>query len=226
VSVGDQLLLRHVEGDRTWCLLPVTLLREGEPLAVRISAGCTWLAAEDSDGERVRIGASRWQLGRQRWLGHDVTYVLRPGRWYATGLMTDPADGGRPVKWYVNFQLPYRRQPWGWDTADCELDLEGPYHPRVARLRWKDAGRFLRLAGTGRLSHRTLRGIASDALAARREIGSVEGRSVLHDAAAVRCPVPDLDELVARGPVPPDVPPLGDHPEQNRQDGDKRIDYD
>ncbi len=68
------------------------------------------------------FGAPHPWSGRDRWFGHGVVQLHRPGSmnsvWvFWTGLRPELAA------WYVNLEEPWRRSPLGFDTQDLELDL-------------------------------------------------------------------------------------------------------
>ncbi|MDA0563796.1 DUF402 domain-containing protein [Streptomonospora sp. S1-112] len=155
---GAQILLRHAVRGRTWSLVPVTVLGDTpDGAVVRISAGSHWLAPTAADGALLRLGPDRWHLAARPWTTHDLVYVVEPDRWYALGLLVLPT--GRPVAWYLNFQLPARRTPWGIDTLDLELDMTAPVRAAEAVPRWrlKDAPRFRALVAAGFFSTDQLR---------------------------------------------------------------------
>jgi hypothetical protein len=82
-------------------------------------------------GEVQRVCLS-WIRARRRCVDHDATYLLSAGRCYATGLMTDAATGV-PVKVVSQLSHALPQPSWGVDTLDLELDLQGPYDPRLHR---------------------------------------------------------------------------------------------
>lgn len=69
--------------------------------------------------ESERRGATR--LVAEEWARTRVLVFVEAGRWYAIHHMWDAE--GRFLCWYVNFQVPVRRVPTGFDTFDLSLDL-------------------------------------------------------------------------------------------------------
>ena len=66
-------------------------------------------------------GPHPWS-GRDRWSGHGVLQLQRPGEMHALWVFWDgPARALRT--WYVNIQEPFRRTALGFDTQDLELDI-------------------------------------------------------------------------------------------------------
>ena len=59
---------------------------------------------------------------RDRWVGHGVLQLQRPGDRYAVWVFWE----GEPREftgWYINLQEPFRRAERGVDTHDLELDI-------------------------------------------------------------------------------------------------------
>jgi predicted RNA-binding protein associated with RNAse of E/G family len=52
-----------------------------------------------------------------------VLIDLEPDSWYSAWRFFDAATGAF-LRWYVNFQVPFRRSAVGFDTLDLFLDLE------------------------------------------------------------------------------------------------------
>lgn len=77
------------------------------------------------------FGAPHPWSGRDRWYGHGVLQLQRPGDAYAVWHGRGPQLDG----WYVNLQEPFRRTARGFDTLDSVLDvvvaLDGSWY-------WKD----------------------------------------------------------------------------------------
>jgi hypothetical protein len=66
-------------------------------------------------------GPHPW-AGRDRWQGHGVLQLQRPGDMHALWVLWDGPERELAC-WYVNIQEPFRRTPLGIDTQDLELDL-------------------------------------------------------------------------------------------------------
>jgi hypothetical protein len=59
---------------------------------------------------------------RDRWLGHGVLQLQRPGEMHAVWVFWHGPE--REFRgWYVNLQEPFRRTRCGFDTQDLELDI-------------------------------------------------------------------------------------------------------
>ena len=69
--------------------------------------------------------------GKERWHGHGVLQLQRPGEAHAVWLFWTGSER-RLAFWYVNLQAPFRRTSLGIDTQDHELDIviepDGSWH--------------------------------------------------------------------------------------------------
>ncbi len=66
-------------------------------------------------------GPHPWS-GRDRWHGHGVLQLQRPGDMHAVWVFWHGPQRELGA-WYVNIQEPFRRTAIGFDTQDLELDL-------------------------------------------------------------------------------------------------------
>lgn len=94
------------------------------------------------------FGAPHPWSGKDRWQGHGVLQLQRPGDLHAVWVFwTGP--GREHAGWYVNLQEPFRRSSIGFDTQDLELDIvvepDGSW-------RWKDDEQMESWVARGRWS--------------------------------------------------------------------------
>jgi hypothetical protein len=111
-------------------------------LALYMPEGSPLAFADDFFGE-----PHPWS-SRDRWEGHGVLQLQRPGEMHALWVFW---HGPEFRGWYVNLQEPFRRTRLGFDTQDLELDivvdLDGSWRyqdaekfdPWVERGRWTEA---------------------------------------------------------------------------------------
>jgi hypothetical protein len=132
-SPGDPILIRTVLSGRVRYAQPATVVLdepddgllvwfrpEGTPMKVPAAH----LAAGDD-----RILLSREECLTGQWVHHDadwtLTHVLaftRMSSWWSAWQMWDAATW-KPLCWYVNFECPFIRTHFGFDTRDLCLDL-------------------------------------------------------------------------------------------------------
>ncbi len=130
---GDVVLRREVLNDgRCWCQFPVRVVQDDDEL----------LATYIAEGAELHFPPGPWPIagglhpwhGKERWEGHGVLMLQRPGEAYAIWVFwfgKERAFRG----WYVNLQEPFRRNGRGYDTQDLELDIVVPLD---APWEWKD----------------------------------------------------------------------------------------
>ncbi|MEV0537219.1 DUF402 domain-containing protein [Kitasatospora sp. NPDC050463] len=105
-------------------------------------APTTWITATRNQDDTTRkqglqdLAAGTWTLGRYRWEGTELLSHFLAGEWFSVHCFQD-AVTKEPLRWYVNFEHPYRRRPGvGIDTLDLCLDLV--IAPDLSTHRWKD----------------------------------------------------------------------------------------
>ena len=68
------------------------------------------------------FGAPHPWSGKDRWHGHGVLQLQRPGEMHAVWVFWEGPERALGA-WYVNIQEPFRRSSIGFDTQDLELDI-------------------------------------------------------------------------------------------------------
>jgi hypothetical protein len=80
------------------------------------------------------FGAPHPWSGKDRWRGHGVLQLQRPGELHAVWVFWQGPERELGA-WYVNIQEPFRRSALGFDTQDLELDI---VISPAGTWRWKD----------------------------------------------------------------------------------------
>jgi hypothetical protein len=121
---GEVIVRREVlNSGRSWLECPVIVVADEPDL----------LATYIAEGAPFRFPAGDWPTpdgrhpwhGKERWHGHGVLMLQRPGESYAIWVFwSGPAREFHG--WYVNLQEPFRRTAIGYDTQDLELDIWVP----------------------------------------------------------------------------------------------------
>jgi len=132
-SPGEPIVIRTVLSGRVRYAQPAVVVQdepdddllvwfrpEGTPMKVP--------AAHLATGDD-RILLSREECRTGRWIHHDAvwssTHVLgftRTSSWWSAWQMWESATW-QPLVWYVNFERPFMRTRFGFDTRDLCLDL-------------------------------------------------------------------------------------------------------
>jgi hypothetical protein len=94
----------------------VVVQDEPDLLALYMPEGSPLRFAPDFFG-----GPHPWS-GKDRWEGHGVLQLQRPGEMHAVWVFWE-GDARELGAWYVNVQEPFRPTPLGFDTQDLELDI-------------------------------------------------------------------------------------------------------
>ncbi|PST99761.1 DUF402 domain-containing protein [Photobacterium gaetbulicola] len=190
---------------RTWCLIPITILKEDEQFIIlRISCGTEWLAPIDNSGRHVRLGETKcWRLAPRVWLNKDLTYLIPKDKWLAYGI-TRRIEGKNELEFYINFQRPLKKQSWGIDTLDLELDLVADVSKESAvNWRWKDVTRYVELCNTTFFSNRDRINVNRASILAKAEFEQV--RNELLNYAEISAQSLDLSLLSNTTVLPDDV---------------------
>jgi hypothetical protein len=93
------------------------------------------------------FGAPHPWSGRDRWHGHGVLQLQRPGDRHAVWVFWEGPER-ELAAWYLNLQEPFRRTPLGIDTFDLELDVvvepDGSWQLKDDEQleRWVERGRW------------------------------------------------------------------------------------
>ena len=115
---GDKIVRRELCLGRPWLGQAAIVVRDDcDLLAVFVAEGSE-LAYPDGDWPG---GRHPWH-GKNRWRGHGVLQLQRPGEAHAVWLFWTGPERQLDV-WYVNLQAPFRRTSAGIDTQDHELDI-------------------------------------------------------------------------------------------------------
>ena len=152
--------IRELWRDRIWLARAWSLVEETPELVVLANRpGSETRLPVDEHGARLRVPRERWTLARGRWENWTLR-VARPGDPWSTLLFFD--EHGGHVAWYVNFERPLVRTPFGFDTLDHKLDL---VVSPDRELRWKDEHELEEAARAGVVDAREVRAAGRRVLA-------------------------------------------------------------
>jgi len=126
---GDVIVHREVWRGTPWLASPVVVVEDGPGLLATYIPEEMPLAFPPSADGRPHPWA-----GKERWTGHGVLVLRRPGEAYSVWHFWDGPER-RFAGWYLNVEEPFRRTAVGYDTQDLELDL---WFPVGGAWRFKD----------------------------------------------------------------------------------------
>jgi len=130
---GEVIVRREVLNDgRVWLEIAVIVVEDRPDLLVSYIPEGAPLRFPQGDWPTAN-GLHPWH-GKERWRGHGVLMLQRPGESYAIWVFWHGKE--RTFSgWYVNLQEPFRRTGLGYDTQDLELDI---WLPAAGGWRLKD----------------------------------------------------------------------------------------
>ena len=96
-----------------------------------------------------------WQLAKYTWQTNRLLLIFEPQKYFSTILFWNH-ESHEFLSYYINFQLPFKRNLCALDTLDLDLDLI--VHPDF-RYEWKDEDDYQQAINHGAISREWVRGI-------------------------------------------------------------------
>jgi hypothetical protein len=153
---GDPVVLRGMYEGRPVYIQSARVVKDGPAetvLAVWPGAECAAPAGYIQQGHGQGSTWNRWQetftdtLHLERYLWHTNRFLilLEPEKFFSIIYVWDHATN-EFICYYVNFQIPFKRNRLGFDTLDLDLDIviEPDY-----RWHWKDVDDYQRAIAVG-----------------------------------------------------------------------------
>jgi predicted RNA-binding protein associated with RNAse of E/G family len=138
---GDVIAWRGIYRERIWHVQPTILVKDSpQEIVLTLMPGTECIAEETyprgkkSDRRRWYFVDHDWQLARYTWQTNRLLLLFEPQKYYSIVLFWNHANSDF-LCYYVNFQLPFKRNPFAVDTLDLDLDLI--IHPDFS-YKWKD----------------------------------------------------------------------------------------
>ena len=159
---GEVIVRREVRNDGwAWLEAPVVVVRdEPELLATYLPEGTAFTFPPGPEPHP-------W-AGRDRWQGHGVLMLQRPGESHAVWVFWH-GPHREFTGWYLNIQEPFRRSERGYDTQDLELDL---ILHADGRIEWKDVEELELRVEEGRFTQDQARDIRAEGERIHRELSA------------------------------------------------------
>ncbi|MFJ9841402.1 DUF402 domain-containing protein [Kitasatospora sp. NPDC101155] len=199
---GSTAVRRDVVGGRIWTAMPYTVLADDDVTltltarpGVESLAPTSWTSSRRGGGVAARkrgiddLAAGRWELDHWTWRDTVVISRFTAGEPFSVHRFLSPE--GRPLRWYVNFELPCRRTAIGIDTFDLFLDLV--VTPDLSSHTWKDEDEYAEARRLGVVDEAT-----------HRQVDRARDRALaqLRDRTGPFAPDPDAWTLPPAGPLP------------------------
>jgi hypothetical protein len=146
---GDTIILRGMYQNRPCSILSAIVVQDNpEEIALFAIPGAECIALHGYIYQKHGPDGKwdRWKelldphrrLEKYTWRTNHFLMLLKPHKFYATSYIWHHETNAFQY-YYVNFQLPFQRSPFGFDTFDLELDIvvkpDGTWH-------WKDAEEY------------------------------------------------------------------------------------
>lgn len=138
---GDVISWRGIYRERIWHVQPTILVKDSpEEIVLTLLPGTECIAeasyprGKQNGRRRWEFKVQDWKLAKYTWQTNRLLLIFEPQSYYSTILFWEHASN-EFLCYYVNFQLPFHRSPYGVDTLDLDLDLI--IHPDFSH-QWKD----------------------------------------------------------------------------------------
>lgn len=126
---GDIVSWRGIYNNHIWHVQPTIVVEDTpEEIALTLLPGTECVAPEgylqgkQNGKRRWDFKDKSWKLEKYFWRTNRLLLLLEPQNYYAT-IYFWQADSNEFLCYYINFQIPFRRNYRGVDTLDLELDL-------------------------------------------------------------------------------------------------------
>lgn len=125
----DIIAWRGIYRNRIWHVQPTIVVKDAPDEIVLTLLPGTECIAEENYPKGKRNGRRRWffanedwQLAKYTWQTNRLLLIFEPEKYYSTIYFWNQASNDF-LCYYINFQLPFRRNECAVDTLDLDLDL-------------------------------------------------------------------------------------------------------
>jgi len=161
---GDVVMWRGVLRGRVWHVQPTLVVKDNpEELVLALLPGTECMAEETyplGKGEAKRwwdFKDTEWKLGKYIWRTNRLLLIFEPEKCYSTIYYWNHTSN-EFLHYYINFQLPFKRNHQSVDTLDWELDLI--INPDFSH-HWKDVDDYQKAIQDGLISTKWAKEIES-----------------------------------------------------------------
>ena len=126
---GDVISWRGIYRERIWHVQPTILVRDClEEIALTLLPGTECIAEETypkgkkGDSRRWHFMDHDWTLAKYTWQRNRLLLLFEPQKYYSIILFWNHTSHDF-LCYYINFQLPFKRNTSAVDTLDLDLDL-------------------------------------------------------------------------------------------------------
>ncbi len=149
---GDVIAWRGIDRGRIWHLQPTILVKDSaEEIALVLLPG-TECIAEESYPRGKKTGRRRWdfidkdwELAKYTWKTNRLLLLFAPEKYYSIIFFWNDSSNDF-LCYYINFQLPFKRNDHALDTLDLDLDII--IYPNFT-YEWKDVDDYQKAISHG-----------------------------------------------------------------------------
>lgn len=159
---GDLVVWRGIYRKQVWHAQPTILVKDSAQEIVLALLPGTECIAEESYPKGKKSGRRRWffinqdwKLAKYTWQTNRLLLIFEPNRYYSMVLFWNH-ESNNFLCYYINFQLPFRRNHYAVDTLDLDIDLI--INPDFTH-EWKDINDYESAIEHGVISHEWIQGI-------------------------------------------------------------------
>ena len=149
---GDTIAYRGIYRDRIWYTQTAMVVEDSSEETVLARLPGAEGRAESDYVQRKKNGRRRWDFQDEEWKLENFPWhtnrllmILKPEKYYSTLLFWNH-ESNLFLGYYINFQLPFKRNLLSIDTLDLELDID--IQPDLS-FAWKDVDDYERGIETG-----------------------------------------------------------------------------
>jgi protein associated with RNAse G/E len=149
---GEVISWRGIDRGRIWHVQPTILVKDSpDELVLALLPGAECIAEESypkgkKNGKRRWDFINRdWQLAKYSWKTNRLLLLFEPQKYYSTIFFWNDSSNDF-LCYYINFQLPFKRNNCAIDTLDLDLDLI--IHPDFT-YEWKDVDDYQKAISHG-----------------------------------------------------------------------------
>ena len=138
---GDVIAWRGIFGRRVWHVQPTIVVKDSpQELLLTLLPGTeciaeeTYLRGKKDSNRRWEFKDSDWKLEKYTWQTNRLLLIFEPEKFYSIIHFWNNTSH-EFLCYYINFQEPFRRNAYGVDTLDLDLDII--IRPDLS-FEWKD----------------------------------------------------------------------------------------
>ncbi|HET7144947.1 MAG TPA: DUF402 domain-containing protein [Anaerolineales bacterium] len=149
---GEVIAWRGIYRDLIWQAIPTIIVKDSPQEIVLALTPGTDCMVEETYSQKRKNGKRRWdfkdmdwKLEKFTWHTNRLLFLIEPEKYYSTIYFWDH-ESNEFLCYYINFQLPFKRNHYSIDSLDLDLDIV--IHPDFS-FEWKDVDDYQKGIRTG-----------------------------------------------------------------------------